>query len=225
MAGALATASVLGACSATPAAGELSFSYRGSADPGFIDQTLTITNRGGRSVAPTLEFVPVDANGREIPDIAVTTVFGSDRGDLVVLGGENYDILRFEGPNRERVANVTVSVADVRSIDLAPDTEPPDVEPLARGVVVSAGEQFDAVQITNDADVRFQVRVLLIEWDESEPGISQQAASVTDVIYAATVEPVSRTSFDITESAAAPVIERVAAKGGGASLKVIILAQ
>lgn len=224
LAGALAMSSTLAGCGSSTTESDLSFSYVGSADSGFIDQTLTIVNRGRSSVAPTLEIVAVDADGQEIPDIVVETAFGSDRGALVVFGGSNYDVLQFDGPARERVANVMVSVTSLRAVDLAPDTEPPTVEALAAGTVVSPSDMFDAVQITNDADVSFQVRVLYLEWEESAPGVPQQAASVTQVIYAATIDAVSRVSFDVAASAAAPVIDRVARGGGAASLKVIVLA-
>ena len=62
----------------------LRFEYTRTTGPGYMDQTLDILNTGLSAVVPTLEFTAVDRLGAPLPDVTVTTVFGSHRGDMVV---------------------------------------------------------------------------------------------------------------------------------------------
>lgn len=73
----------------------LTFSYKGIADPGFMDQTLTIDNSAGTPVVLTAHLTARDAEGNPLPEVDVRTLYGSDEGRLVVLPGENVDVLAF----------------------------------------------------------------------------------------------------------------------------------
>jgi hypothetical protein len=64
--------------------GGLTCQYRSIAEPGFMDQVLSIGNSGGTAVAPTLTLVPLDRTGKAIPGLSVRTAFGSDHGMVVV---------------------------------------------------------------------------------------------------------------------------------------------
>ena len=79
-----------------PSAGDLTFSYKGfPAKNDYIDQVLHITNSFDQSVVPVLAFTALDAHGRVLPQVKVTTAYGSDRGNLVVpYGKASLDILQ-----------------------------------------------------------------------------------------------------------------------------------
>lgn len=87
---ALAGCSLSGA-SARATIASLSFSYQAFGKTGYIDQTLSINNDGRMSVVPTLVITALDNAGRDLPDVRVTTAFGSDQGSLVVQPGGGVD--------------------------------------------------------------------------------------------------------------------------------------
>ncbi|MCW2812723.1 MAG: hypothetical protein JWN84_178 [Nocardioides sp.] len=98
---------------APPERVDLSFAYEAEAGEGYVDQTLTITNKGAAAGAPDLDLVALDGRGSPLPDVEVVTAFGSDAGEQVVPAyTEVIDILKFKGRRADDVADVRVTVAD-----------------------------------------------------------------------------------------------------------------
>lgn len=223
--GALMLGALLTACGNASPADRLSFAYVGSAPSGFIDQTLTITNKGRIPIAPTLKIVALDAGGHELPELTVHTAFGSDRGELVVIAGSNVEILQFEGPDRGRVADVRVTVVGAREVSLPADVVQPTVTALANGEPTVPSSSFDQVLISNSGAAKLPVRVVYVVWEPIIEGMSQQAASVSTVVDSAKVEGNADLLEQVVPSEAAARIDEVARTGGSASLKVFILAE
>lgn len=99
-------------------ADQLAFAYQARGEPGFIDQTLTITNSGTEAVAPDLDLVPLDADGAELDGVTVVTAYGSDEGGQVVPAlTEVVDIVKFKGRAAADVADVRVEVASVVEVE------------------------------------------------------------------------------------------------------------
>ncbi|SEE90857.1 hypothetical protein [Jiangella alba] len=160
----------------------LTFSYEATAAPGYLDQTLTIDNANSASVALTAELTPLDADGAPLPDVAVETVYGSERGRLVLPPGDNVDILMFHGARAADVSDVQVEVTGIEPVDH------PDVTSVVAAIPVdSAGNEaippapFSRVVLQNDNAAAVSVSVLCIVWDNPEPGRSQQALQVVEV--------------------------------------------
>ncbi|GAA2503007.1 hypothetical protein Ahu01nite_063880 [Winogradskya humida] len=163
------------ALSAAPTA--LAFDYEGeSAEEDTINQLLTIDNNGTDTFAPLLELTAIDFLGAELPDIEVSTIFGSDRGELVTPPGPNVDVLRFTGEDLTRVDDVRVKVLRARivepvEVEFDPQTELLDDD----GEEVGRNERFSWVSVYNDNDVPIKVRLVYIVWDVPPPGRTQQA--------------------------------------------------
>jgi len=185
----------------------LSFDYHGLASAGFIDQAVTIRNTGLVAVVPTLAFVAVDASGQPLEGVSVSTAYGSDRGLVVVPPGGAIDVLAFHGTTAARVANVTVRIVGVASVDF------PAVESLVQvqafdtdGRPVTSYDRFASV--TDPNPVRVTVRVVALTYDRPPAGVAQQVTSVLDV--AGPVAVPASGSAKVTLPAA------IAAKTGGA---------
>ncbi len=183
---------VLGGCSTSvegPSA-RLTFSYEGKAAEGFIDQSLSIGNSGGETLAPHLQFIALDRDGRPLPEVRVSTVYGSDRGLVAVPAEGALDILTFEPTSKiGLVADVSVTVRRADVVDSV-GALPVDIDPLsAAGDAVQNGEPFASIQLRNPNPLPARVRVVLIVYDNPPPGRSQQAASVLDVAGPLDVPP------------------------------------
>lgn len=90
---------------------DLSFHYDRLGQDGVMDQTLSISNRGPSAVELRLSWVPLDASGRELPGLEVTSAYGTEVGrHLVPAGLTDVDVLAFHGPGERDVADVRVRV-------------------------------------------------------------------------------------------------------------------
>lgn len=161
------------------AAPTLEFEYRGRAPAGQIDQALLIANRGREAVAPVLRLTPVDELGRPVPDVTVSTVYGSDRGSLVLPPGLGLDILRFDGDGRRAVSTVRVAMTSVTPIERGAASGVVEVQPVAEDG--SGTDRFGAwtrFVLRNPNEVPVAVRVVYIVYDVPEAGASQQAVEV-----------------------------------------------
>ncbi|MFE6551137.1 hypothetical protein ACFVHS_22440 [Streptomyces sp. NPDC057746] len=161
----------------------LSFQY--ISDSGVdetINQILMIKNVARDSLAPVLSFKALDKNDHVLPHVKVSTVFGSDRGDLVAPYGSSSDILRFSGPGEHDVADVRVTVRSTTKARFP--AGPHDVTTQAldsHGREIERFERFSAVRLTNEDDIPVFVRVAYILWDQPPKGVTQQAVEVTPV--------------------------------------------
>ncbi len=190
---------------------EVTADYVDVAELGFIDQTVFLEHGAGNDVIPTMEYTPLDESGDEVPGVDVSTIYGSDRGQLVVTPDGEIDILVFSG---ERVTDVVdVRSAAVESEVLETRGSPLEEQPLAiaDGVEVTKSDVFDAVELSNNSSVDRALRVVCILWNRPAPGEAQQAAQV-DVVVERVMVPAGAT---VVADASAAFIERTDALGFG----------
>lgn len=165
--------------SATPG---LRFDFKLQAGENQIDQTVTIENPGDTSLAPVLDYTPLDAAGEPMPDIQVRTAFGSDSGRLVVpTDWAVLDVLRFEGPGARKVENVDVSVREADEVAIERPTDEAEIQRLDKRRPVEYDHLFDSVRLTNPGDAEIDVRVALLEYELPPEGESQQWIRVTEL--------------------------------------------
>lgn len=163
---------------------DLTFAFQSIGGEGFIDQTLDIRNPGEKSVAPKLEFVPLDSKGELIDSVKVETAFGSDRGLLVIPSqSESFDVLKFVGPGARDVEDVKVLVADDRS-KTAPVTQEewPEVKRFnAAGKYDDVDMCFVEYSITNPASTAQTYRIVGIAYEAPPPGEAQQFVEAVEL--------------------------------------------
>ncbi|MFE6038658.1 hypothetical protein [Streptomyces sp. NPDC056452] len=187
----------------------LSFRYvADSGEDDTMNQVLEINNVSWSSLAPVLTFEALDKNRRVLHDVEVKTVYGSDRGALVVPQGQFYDVLRFSGIGQEDVVDVRVTVGSVAMTRLPAsqgEFEVPTQAVDSRGRDMSRFERFAGVKLTNDNDFPVTVRVVYIVWDQPEEGDTQQAVEVTPVGGLTVVPAGSTETVKVTGAAKAAV--------------------
>ncbi|GAA3011331.1 hypothetical protein GCM10020229_23560 [Kitasatospora albolonga] len=184
----------------------LTFRYQARGEHEFIDQTLIIGNDGRTSVAPTLAITAVDATGKDLPDVRVTTAYGSDRGGLVVQPGGGYDVLAFGGPGAEQVAEVKVTVKESAPADLPADATAVEAKPAdASGRPMTKFDPFEQVLLKNPNTTPVSVRVVYLVYDKPKPGTPQQTTAVIPIGGLTTIPPGGTSSVPVTGDAAAAV--------------------
>ncbi|MGA5822010.1 hypothetical protein ACPC54_29605 [Kitasatospora sp. NPDC094028] len=177
-----ASAPVAASSAASPTAAPLSFRYHALGKQEFIDQTLSINNGGRTSVAPTLAISAVDGSGKDLPDVRVTTAYGSDHGGLVVQPGGGFDVLAFSGAGADQVADVRVTVKELAPADLRADAALVEAQPAdADGQPLTKFDAFDQVVLKNPNDTAVSVRVVYLVYDEPRPGRSQQVVEAVPI--------------------------------------------
>lgn len=197
----------------------LSFQYVG--DSGVDDtmnQQLSITNAIQVSLAPVLRFEALDKDDNVLPDVTVNTVYGSNRGDLVVPYGTSLDILRFSGAGKHEVADVRVTVLEAYGARIPAGPHEVTTQALdAHGRETSRFMRFSAVRLTNEDDIAVSVRIAYILWDQPPKGVTQQAVEVTPVGGLVRVPAHSTAVVRVTGKAAAAVARN--SNGPAVSLK------
>ncbi|GAB3147744.1 hypothetical protein GCM10027290_31500 [Micromonospora sonneratiae] len=160
----------------------LSYDYYPSYGEGYMNQLLSISNHTQQSVVPTLALQALDTHGKVLQDVSVTTVFGSDRGKVVVLPNGATDVLIFNGANLERVADVRVVARQMEVIEFPRAEVDVRTEPLdAAGRSVTRNDLFKSVVLYNDNPAPVTVRLVYIVWDVPLPDRTQQAQQVVPV--------------------------------------------
>ncbi|MFI1105852.1 hypothetical protein [Streptomyces melanogenes] len=204
-----------------PASSDLSFSYTGiSSEDETINQTVSIHNTYLRSVVTLLSFTALDRAHQPMPQVKVTTVFGSDRGTLVSPYGYSYDILRFSGPGQHEVADVRVKVDKV--VAAAPRVvagrEPVTTQALDdAGHEVSRFDRFTKVRLTNPNTWPVHVRVTYLVYDQPPEGQSQQVVSATPIGGLTRVPSHGTTTIEVKGEAATAVARN--SRGPAVSIK------
>ncbi|MFD8705186.1 hypothetical protein ACFV1W_21665 [Kitasatospora sp. NPDC059648] len=189
-----------------PAAASLSFRYHALGKQEYIDQTLAINNNGQTSVVPTLTITAVDSSGKDLPDVQVTTAYGSDRGSLVVQPGGGYDVLAFHGADARQVADVKVSVKVTAAADLLASASPVEAQPAdSTGQPLTKFDAFDQVILKNPNKTAVSVRVVYLVYDQPPPGASQQAIEVVPIGELTTVPAAGTASVTVLGDARAAV--------------------
>jgi hypothetical protein len=159
----------------------LSFRFVPTATDGGIDQTVTIHNHTDVSFVPTIRYVARDIWGRELPNVVVQTVHGSDRGiPLLPAGGTGHDILRFDGPGDRAVRGV-----DIELVDLA-EHDHPALEADTRAVMIDMAEkatadptEFWGIGLVNPNPFGVRLRVSLLAFEER---VRDNPRQVVDVV-------------------------------------------
>lgn len=209
------------AASATPRpyVGKLSFAYHASwPEKETINQVLDIQNGDQRSVVPVLAFTALDKRHTVLSRVKVTTVFGSDRGNLVVPYGYGMDILRFSGPGAHQVADVRVRVVSVVPARIRAGVHDVLVQPLdAHGRKVDKFSRFTALRVSNADDFPVAVRLAYLVYDQPPKGQTQQAVVVVPVGGLIHV-PASGTALVKVTGAAAAAVARYS-NGPAVSIK------
>jgi hypothetical protein len=186
---------------------DLQFEFTARSGPGFIDQTLTISNSGSRGVGPTLRFTPVDAAGDRVEGVVVESAFGSDKGAVVVPpAGEVLDVLRFSGKRRYDVEDVRVRATDTTSVDVPRlDGEIIADRVGLGGRVAGYGEPFERVVVRNPNSDAVRVRVVLLQFDTPPPGEHQQFVRARPIGGVVRLEPRSRRTLELDRPAVGSV--------------------
>jgi hypothetical protein len=207
---------VLVGCGSSPSGPNaigLRFSYVGVAPAGRIDQTVSITNPSDHLAAiPTLSFRALDENSHPVPGVSVITVYGSDRGLVVVPAHyEVFDIVRFEGADAGRVKTVKVTVKKVRTFEDSGTTYPKVGYVDVYGHSVEYPFEARTVRVTNPGDSGYVVRLVGIKWNDPLPGHSQQVSAVTPIGVPVRVAAHSHLDVPLTSADAAQQYDTVKA--------------
>ncbi|MEU9138246.1 hypothetical protein AB0D33_20185 [Streptomyces sp. NPDC048404] len=161
----------------------LSFDYVG--DSGVdetMNQTLHLTNDLPASVAPVLSFKALDKHDHVLRHVKVSTIYGSDRGELVIPYGTSLDILRFSGTGKHDVADVRVTVRSMTIASVPAGMHDVTTQALdSHGREITRFERFSAVRLTNENNIAVSVRVAYVVWDQPPEGVTQQAVEVTPI--------------------------------------------
>lgn len=176
---------------------DLRYAYSRIADTGSIDQTISITNPSHDLAAiPTLSFQALDANSDPLSAVSVTTVFGSDKGLVVVPANyEVFDILRFEGTGSERVVDVKVTATAIQTMKDKGTTYPEVHYVDAQGRPAENAWDAHAARVRNPGANGYVVRLVGIHWHQPQAGRSQQARDIAPV--GGPVQIDARTEIDI----------------------------
>ena len=190
-----------------PALPKFEIEYAASTATGTMNQLLGITNLGPRSYVPVLRLSAVDDSGLALPDVTVSTIFGSDRGELVVPTHTGVvDVLRFSGAHADRVADVRATVLRASRVDYPEMTTDLVVTPFdAAGDKVSRNDLFTRVQVGNDNDRPLTVRLVYIVWNVPPEGRTQQADRTEPIGDLVTVPAHGRTDVSIAPDDAAVI--------------------
>ena len=171
-----------------------------------MEQTVLLEHRSDRSVVPTMNYTPLDADGAVVPGVEVSSIFGSDRGQLIVGPAGEIDVLMFEGDRASEVVNARGVALEVVELDVATELLLSRPQAISNGTEVSKFEAFDEVRLSNETSVDADLRVVCILWNSPEPGHAQQAERVDTVIDTVTIRagqsvvvPVSDAFLERTE--------------------------
>jgi hypothetical protein len=166
-----------------PYVGKLSFEYHGDrGEKETINQALDIRNDDARSVVPVLAFTALDKHHKALPQVKVGTVYGTDRGNVVVPYGWGMDILRFSGPGAHQVADVRVRVVSVVPARIRAGIHDVTVQPLdGQGHKVDKFSRFTALRLSNTDAFPVAVRLAYLVYDQPPKGRTQQAVVVVPV--------------------------------------------
>jgi hypothetical protein len=166
----------------SPDGSELTTTFTRIADNGYIDMGLDFENPTGDAMTIDGRLVPRDASGAVLPDVRVTTAFGTESGRAVVLPGVNVDFVQLEGRGEQQVREITLETADVTVLDVPPETQYVDLHPLdgqGRELEYDMGAQQISLENPNPFPVR--IRVVLMVLRAPQGGVPQEASLIHDV--------------------------------------------
>jgi hypothetical protein len=169
---------------------DLRFAFESRAPEGTMDQILTLTNPGRTAVVLHADLTPLDASGRPVTGVRTISHYGSTEGRMVLVPGENVDVLGFLGDDAAQVTDVRVEVRESQEVDFPAVGSLVVSEPLrADGTPASYVEPFTHVRLHNANPVDVPARVAVILWAPTTPDAPQQPVLVTDLVEEATLVP------------------------------------
>ena len=167
--------------SESEAVAEIDTTYTRIAGEGYIDMSLDVAHPGGGVVLLDGRLVARDADGAELPEVEVSTAFGTEDGRALVMPGGALDFVQLDGAGEELVRDVTLE--DVR---VTPVDQPP-VDRLVELTSLDADdrEAYDLyarrLRLDNPNPQPVQVRVVLMGLRRAQTGVPQEAVLVHDV--------------------------------------------
>ena len=158
----------------------LSFHYDRIGRYGQMDQVLTISSSAPEPITLTAQLHALDSHGKRLPEVRVSSVFGTDRGEQVLMPGDNADALVFSGPGAAEVRDVDVrDLRAVRARGVGVATQPVSARVVnAAGFDIATRFAGNGVQVENTNDVGLDVQLVAIIWSRPGKGESQQAVQV-----------------------------------------------
>jgi hypothetical protein len=166
----------------TPDGSEFTTTFTRIAESGYIDMSVDFENPTTDAVALDGRLVARDASGAALPDVRVTSAFGTESGRAVVLPGVNVDFVQLEGRGEQRVRKITLESADATVLDVSPETQYVELKPLdgaGRELEYDMGAQQVRLENPNPFPVR--IRVVLMVLAAPEEGIPQEATLIHDL--------------------------------------------
>lgn len=201
---------------------QLSFRYQRLGKYGEMDQTLAITSHASIPVTLTARIVPLDKAGHLLRDVRATGVYGTERGNQVLMPGESLDVLVFTGAGATEVRDVEVRDVLATPVDLRVAAKPVEAAVVnGSGFTVATRFATAGVQVTNDNDVELPVQLVLIIWNRPGPGESQQAFKVLEL--ASTKVPAHAKANVVPSASDASTIEKYGLKNAE-SVKAYVVA-
>lgn len=165
------------------------------APQGYIDLSFKVGNPFDVPIILTGRLVARDANGADLPDVTLTSAFGVERGQLVLMPGGDVDIVRVQGPGAAKVEDVALEDLAIEPTDAEPVTDDVDVERLdKRGEPLEYAMTARAVRLTNPNDVPVRMRVVVLVLRAPVSGVPQGITQTRDV---ATVEVPAGATEDV----------------------------
>jgi hypothetical protein len=165
--------------------GGLGFLFESRAPEGTMDQVLTITNPGSDVLTMQADITPLDASGEPVPGVRPVSHYGSTEGRMVLIPGDNLDVLGFLGDDADRVHDVVVEVRGTEPVDfpeigslvvsepLGPDGQPD--APQQPVVVVDLADEATTVPAEGTAVVEMSARCRQVLEQHDGEGVAVSA--------------------------------------------------
>jgi len=161
---------------------EFASTFTKIAPSGYVDMSLEVANPTDGAVLIEGRLVARDASGDELPDVAVASAFGIERGRMVLMPGADIDFVRVEGADQDLVEDVTLEEVRSRPVGVPPADQPVELTTLdAEGRELEYDAEAVAARLDNPNDVPVRVRIVLLVLAAPVPGVPQQAVQVEDV--------------------------------------------
>jgi len=189
----------------------LEVEYLDTGEDGPGSQIVGIANFSDNTVAPVIDYLPVDGDGFVLSDVTVTSLFGSRWGQLVVPQTGFVDVLSFSGPGADQVADIYGIPLVAESLELDLTAEGVGAVPIdADGREVDGSEPFVKVLVENFSPHPIELRHVCVYWVESEfdSGIELDAL---DTVSRIALQPGETQFVDVPDE----VLERFEEEGAG----------
>lgn len=170
------------AASPAPDGSEIATTFTRIAESGYIDMSLDFENPTGTPVILDGRLVARDASGAVLPDVQVTTAFGTESGRAVVLPGVNVDFVQLDGPEEQQVRDITLEGSNATAVEVSPETDYVELKPLdGDGRELEYDMEAQQVSLENANPFPARIRVVLMVLRAPQEGVPQEASLIHDV--------------------------------------------